>query len=143
MKCRECEACKKGYFKSRPDTYVCTGVKHPFVIEDIDVECTEYPEYRNREIRPDITYKQTKEQFLLAWNSNAYLNMCESDDMKNAIVALDKQIPKKPSGDLHSVPHYRCPSCHNAIVVYEYDYKYPNCKWCGQAIDWSKNERED
>lgn len=49
-----------------------------------------------------------------------------------------KEIPKKPIGDLHSVPHYRCPTCNNAIVVYKYDYKYPHCKWCGQAIDWSK-----
>lgn len=35
-----------------------------------------------------MTYEQTREQFLLAWNSNAYLNMCESEDMKNAIEAL-------------------------------------------------------
>ena len=40
-----------------------------------------------------MTYIQTKEQFLLAWNSNAYLNMCRLDDMKNAIDALNKQIP--------------------------------------------------
>ena len=80
--------------------------------------------------------QQTREQFLLAWNSNAYLNMCTSDDMRNAIEALEKQIPKKPIGDLHSVPHYRFPNCKKAIVVYEHNYKYPHCKWCGQAIDW-------
>lgn len=49
-----------------------------------------------------------------------------------------KKQSKKPIGDLHSVPHYRCPTCNNAIVVYKFGYKYPNCKWCGQAIDWSK-----
>lgn len=43
MKCRDCKGCKLGYFKSKPDKYVCTGVKEPFVIEDIDKECTEYP----------------------------------------------------------------------------------------------------
>ena len=47
-----------------------------------------------------------------------------------------KLIPKKPIGDLHSVPHYRCPNCNNAVALYRYDYKYPNCKWCGQALDW-------
>ena len=47
-----------------------------------------------------------------------------------------KDIPKKPIGDLNSVPNYRCPNCNNAIVVYQFDYKYPHCKWCGQAIDW-------
>lgn len=46
MKCRECDCCKKGWFKSKPNDYVCTGVKEPFVIENIDVECPEYPEKR-------------------------------------------------------------------------------------------------
>ena len=35
-----------------------------------------------------MTVKQTLEQFLLAWNSNAYLNMCTSEDMKNAIECM-------------------------------------------------------
>ena len=46
MKCRECDCCKKGWFKSKPNDYVCTGVREPFVINDINVECTEYPEKR-------------------------------------------------------------------------------------------------
>ena len=47
MKCKECNSCKKGWFASKPDEYVCIGVKHPFVISDINAECTEYPEKRN------------------------------------------------------------------------------------------------
>ena len=35
MKCKECSACKLGYFKSRPFSYVCTGAKVPFIIEGI------------------------------------------------------------------------------------------------------------
>lgn len=46
MKCKECSACHKGWFVSRPDDYVCTGVKEPFIIDDINNECTEYPEKR-------------------------------------------------------------------------------------------------
>ena len=42
MKCKDCRCCHKGWFKSKPDEYVCTGVKHPFVIEDINHDCTEY-----------------------------------------------------------------------------------------------------
>lgn len=42
MKCKFCYACKKGYFESKPDSYVCTGVKEPFIINDIEQECTEY-----------------------------------------------------------------------------------------------------
>lgn len=44
MKCKDCHACRKGYFESKPQAYVCIGVKEPFVIYDINVECTEYPE---------------------------------------------------------------------------------------------------
>lgn len=46
MKCKDCYSCRKGWFRSAPDKYVCIGVKEPFVIDDINVECTEYPENR-------------------------------------------------------------------------------------------------
>ena len=49
MKCKDCDACHKGYFKSKPDDYVCTGVCEPFVIRNINNECTEYPEKNNTE----------------------------------------------------------------------------------------------
>ena len=48
MKCKECDCCKKGWFPSKPKDYVCTGVYEPFVINDINVECTEYPEKRRK-----------------------------------------------------------------------------------------------
>ena len=78
-----------------------------------------------------MTYEQTREQFLLAWNSNAYLNMCESDDMHNAIVALEKQIPKK-------VTKSACPSC-NRVFLFRHSEKRKGdyCDNCGQALDWS------
>lgn len=44
MKCKDCEAVVKDFFKCAPDKYVCVGVEAPFVIDNIDVECTEYPE---------------------------------------------------------------------------------------------------
>lgn len=44
MKCRDCPACDKGFFKSKPDTYVCIGVPEPFVINDINADCTQYRE---------------------------------------------------------------------------------------------------
>ena len=78
-----------------------------------------------------MTYEQTREQFLLAWNSNAYLNMCESDDMHNAIVALEKQIPKKVTKSV-------CPSC-KRIFLFRHGEKRKGdyCDNCGQALDWS------
>lgn len=53
-----------------------------------------------------------------------------------ANIALKKQIPQKPIGDLHSCPHYRCPSCHRSVVLYEDSPKFPYCQWCGQKLDW-------
>lgn len=43
MKCRDCNCCRKGWFDFAPDVYVCIGTKEPFVINDINRECTEYP----------------------------------------------------------------------------------------------------
>ena len=48
--------------------------------------------------------------------------------------------PKEPIGDLHSVPHYRCPACKGGIKMYENSLTYPFCHHCGQAIDWSETE---
>ena len=42
MKCKDCAHCYKGWFDYKPNDYVCIGVKEPFVISDINVECTEY-----------------------------------------------------------------------------------------------------
>ena len=42
MKCRECSACAKDWFPSKPGAYVCIGVPEPFIIDDINHECTEY-----------------------------------------------------------------------------------------------------
>lgn len=67
-------------------------------------------------------------------NEPRAIRITEALDM--AIESLEKQIPKKPTGDLHSVPHYRCPTCKCAVVVYENDKKLHCCHWCGQAIDW-------
>lgn len=44
MKCKDCNYCKIGHFREMPNDYVCTGVKRPFVIDDVNQECTEYPE---------------------------------------------------------------------------------------------------
>lgn len=42
MKCKDCDCCRKGWFQSKPDAYVCIGVKEPFVIDNIHGDCTEY-----------------------------------------------------------------------------------------------------
>lgn len=51
MKCCECSACRKGWFESQPDSYVCIGVLEPFVISDVNAECTEYSEKKTGHVK--------------------------------------------------------------------------------------------
>lgn len=56
-----------------------------------------------------------------------------------AAQALEKQIPKKPVGDLNSVPHYRCAACGNGLKTYENSTVYPYCHYCGQKLLWGSD----
>lgn len=104
-----------------------------------------------------FTFEQTKEQFILALNSNAYLNMCTCSDMKNAISALEKQIPKKPVIKYHKedvtpvkygrLMEFHCPNCDRLVAaMYETDHKrgggihrgLKGCCTCLQAIDFGE-----
>ena len=93
-----------------------------------------------------MSNEKTREQFLLAWNSNAYLNMCTSDDMKNVIEALDKQVPKKPiysdyddNGFDEIIPYKAmCPTCGNEFEFGMWnEYDNHHCI-CGQAMNWGE-----
>ena len=75
MKCKDCFACRKGYFESKPQAYVCIGVKEPFVIYDINVECTEYPEKSSTFIE--------------------YLYEQETKDIENVIKTLDSILQRR------------------------------------------------
>ena len=57
MKCKDCSACRKGFFKSDPESYVCIGVKEPFIVDNIDHACTEYPE-KNKDTREEDRIKK-------------------------------------------------------------------------------------
>lgn len=100
-----------------------------------------------------MTYKQTKKQFILALNSNAYLNMCECSDMKNAIKAIEKQIPKRPVITIHKaidgntnkeITYHltHCPYCWEDKTKGYFDSLLDKgveyCRRCGQALDWSE-----
>ena len=64
MKCRECDHAKRGYFKSKPNDYVCIGVKEPFIINDYpNAECTEYPDKPKKKYitHSEITVKEALE----------------------------------------------------------------------------------
>lgn len=89
-----------------------------------------------------MKYKQTREQFLLALNSNAYLNMCTSDDMKNAIIALDYRTPLEHHHTIvrecsvgEKIRISICPNCLWGILTAEEELPR-HCTYCGQAIKW-------
>jgi hypothetical protein len=108
--------------------YKCFGVKEPFVIEDINVECTEYP-------NKPINIENAIEHFKYGISHDIFSEPVTSY-AKMAVEALEKQTPKKPIKDIHNVPNYRCPNCNGTVALYKYYYKFPNCKWCGQTIEW-------
>lgn len=56
MKCKDCDGCKLGYFKSKLDKHVCIATKEPFVIENVEHECTEYPERRDLVSKTEIDF---------------------------------------------------------------------------------------
>ena len=95
MKCKDCNSCCKGYFKSQPDKYVCIGVKEPFVIEDINNECTEYLE-KNRESKNNVHIK--------------HISLNVSEEIRHILPdTLEKDLQ-----DNEAI----CPVCHGLGVVY-------------------------
>ena len=65
------------------------------------------------------------------------------DHLTRGMGSIFDKSAKKPIGDLHSVPHYRCPSCFGAVVMYDKDPHYPCCQWCGQKLDWNGNQSHE
>ena len=58
------------------------------------------------------------------------------EEIKIAIEALEKQIPKKPYKDNENGVYEKehCPSCHRSLFPNDH-----HCE-CGQAIDWEVSE---
>lgn len=91
-----------------------------------------------------MTNKEVKNNFVQNLAENAYINMCSAEEMKIAIEALEKQIPKKPDliGDGYDdngnliYDTWICPCCETEYELDYDDYKF--CPECGQAIDWSE-----
>lgn len=88
----------------------------------------------NGHIDPDKNRMTTKQAYKILTNTpiRAKDNHAEySKALHIAMAALQKQVPMKPQGRFDSVPHYRCPSCYGAVVVYENSPKFDFCVWCG------------
>ena len=67
MRCKDCPYMRYNWIKDRPDEPYCIGVKHPFKIEDINQECTEYvddtftnvPDWADLDLTCDNTQRPT------------------------------------------------------------------------------------
>ena len=100
MKCKDCECChlvsrrrwnSEIYTFQDIPVYECWGVKESFEITDINRECTEYPEYREKKIGCEY---------------------CE-DGKKSDIMCFQFQSPTYLNihGDIRCVPLIFCPNC--------------------------------
>lgn len=122
MTCKECTSCKRGYFKSRPEKYVCVGVKEPFVIEDINHQCTEYSDKKDKCHKISAVPANIKEQVnhpshyggennpyeaikvIEAWdmgfrlgNAVKYISRCGKKDLKGDVLKSTIEDLKKAS----------------------------------------------
>lgn len=78
--------------------------------------------------------RMTYEEAIKLLNSVAiyYGSKCTRNAVDLAILALEKQIPKKPYKDNENGVYEKehCPSCHRSLFPNDH-----HCE-CGQAIDW-------
>lgn len=79
MKCKDCESCEKGWFSSNPDEYVCIGVPDPFVIDDVNTECTEYEDKRDMTGIEYVCKNFTKEEIIKQIIDSSIISPCIED----------------------------------------------------------------
>ena len=62
----------------------------------------------------------------------------QQEAFQMALLALEKQIPKKPIFYAHD---YYCSVCNSLVGNNEFEWKrFKYCDTCGQEIDWSGEE---
>jgi hypothetical protein len=65
-------------------------------------------------------------------------NINDSNVIPELTELVELHKPKKVIEDTNGVK--RCPNCKKYAddVVNGYQFEYPHCKYCGQALNWSK-----
>lgn len=127
MKCINCNCCRKGWFDYAPDAYVCTGVKNPFIIYNVEDECTEYLDKRNAATVQDaivhFKYGITHDIFKEPVTSYAKL----------AVEALEKSERKHGHWyllDECSNAGVYCSVCNKKVYREHYANVHPKSKFC-------------
>lgn len=149
MKCRECE-CLHKVILSRwsgaenrfidKQTYKCFGVKEPFVIDDINMECTEYPERKEKK----ISIEDAISHYKYGISHDIFIEPVTSY-AKMAVEALEKQIPKNVISDGNDSDDWvYCPFCNELLGTNESTYNSfcennwepIYCHKCGHKLSW-------
>ena len=92
-----------------------------------------------------MTYEEAKIDLIESGIELGAGDFVDFEALKIAVVALDKQIPKKPNIGVDRTwgtptKEAICPACDYALGHWEFIGGGENityCEHCGQAIDWS------
>ena len=87
-----------------------------------------------------IKLEEVRNHLAMVLVTNAYINICKSNDLVIAIDAIEKQVPKKPVMDSEKEGRwkYKCPNCGTLGVTEDYGAPNDYCSDCGQAILWEE-----
>lgn len=160
MKCKDCTSCTQVFYDEAQTKcdYICYGVKEPFVIDDINTECTEYPEKRDTDLYIDALKKVDHKTY---YCPKPYVDdegiwvptesvveeglSCTYEEVISKemfIEAYNKWIKGiKPTEDIyHLNPCFRCGS---TIVVEPHGNKWVvECKDCGIFLEYTGTMEE-
>lgn len=144
MKCKDCKALHQVFYdeeKTQCD-YICWGVKEPFVIDDINSECTEYPEKAIDEIvkTPDFDftnapkfYVDDKGIWVPAIGTSTYKQVLSKEMFVEAYNKWIKGV--QPPEDIYRLNP--CFVCGSTIVVEPHgDTLVVQCTGCGTRLEY-------
>ena len=71
-----------------------------------------------------------------------YIRKVEDENFEILYELVEKATPKKPIEYPSFASGYKCPNCESNIVLHGSHEICPTpcCSWCGQALDWSKED---
>jgi hypothetical protein len=153
MKCKECNNCQEVILVKwsnkhnrfvQENVHKCFGVKEPFIINNINVECTEYSEYKNKIVK-NVTINDAISHFKHGVSHDIFSEPVTSY-AKMAVEALGKQVPRRPTKLTDTLLIdagwiYKCPTCGLACGENKYHLEATQdelyCTQCGQKLDWN------
>lgn len=69
------------------------------------------------------------------------IDLCSALDM--ALLALQKQLPKKPIEPQEDYGTFKCPNCGGLIYTTDEFETHKFCLMCGQDLDWRMKDGEE